>query len=119
LLAHGGMFRTAGVAQRFLAGALDAPVSVAQTASEGGASGIAVLAAYVSPHRSGVALDEYLRRRVFGGFEFETTTPHPDDVAGFAAYLEQYGAGLAIEQAAVAAVSPASRPEPTSEGTTP
>ncbi|GAA1439454.1 xylulokinase [Leifsonia poae] len=119
MFAHGGMFRTAGVAQRFLAGALDAPVSVAQTASEGGAWGVAVLAAYVAPHRTGVALDDYLRRCVFGGFEFETTTPHPDDVAGFAAYLEQYGAGLAIEQAAVAAVSPASRTEPTSEGNTP
>ena len=44
MFAHGGMFRTAGVAQRFLAGALDAPVAVGETASEGGAWGIAVLA---------------------------------------------------------------------------
>ncbi len=47
MFAHGGMFRTAGVAQRFLAGALDAPVAVGETASEGGAWGIAVLAAYL------------------------------------------------------------------------
>ena len=48
MFAHGGMFRTAGVAQRFLAGALDAPVAVGETASEGGAWGIAVLASYLS-----------------------------------------------------------------------
>lgn len=104
MFAHGGMFRTAGVAQRFLAGALDAPVSVAETASEGGAWGIAVLAAYLDDAKRGAALDEYLRRRVFGGFAFETTTAHPDDVAGFARYIEQYRAGLAIERAAVEAL---------------
>ena len=105
LFAHGGMFRTAGVAQRFLAGALDAPVSVADTASEGGAWGIAVLAAYLRAAAAGASLADYLRHRVFGGFAFETTTPHPDDVAGFAAYLEQYRAGLAVEQTAVDAIS--------------
>ncbi|MFF1635694.1 xylulokinase [Leifsonia sp. NPDC058248] len=110
MFAHGGMFRTAGVAQRFLAGALDAPVSVAQTASEGGAWGIAVLAAYTADAASGTAdaasgttLDDYLRTRVFGGFAFETTDPHPDDVTGFAAYLERYRTGLAVERAAVEA----------------
>jgi sugar (pentulose or hexulose) kinase len=104
MFAHGGMFRTAGVAQRFLAGALDAPVSVAETASEGGAWGIAVLAAYLSAADSGLPLDDYLRTRVFGGFTFETTDPHPDDVAGFAAYLERYRAGLAVERSAAESI---------------
>ncbi|MFI5039864.1 MAG: FGGY-family carbohydrate kinase, partial [Solirubrobacterales bacterium] len=104
MFAHGGMFRTAGVAQRFLAGALDAPVSVAETASEGGAWGIAVLAAYLSAADSGLPLDDYLRSRVFGGFTFETTDPHPDDVAGFAAYLERYRAGLAVERSAAESI---------------
>lgn len=112
MFAHGGMFRTAGVAQRFLAGALDAPVSVAETASEGGAWGIAVLAGYLAEAERGVRLDDYLRRQVFGGFAFETTTPHPGDVAGFGAYIEQYRAGLAIERAAVEAIPlAASTPE--------
>ncbi|GIT78676.1 ATPase [Leifsonia sp. LS1] len=110
MFAHGGMFRTAGVAQRFLAGALDAPVSVADTASEGGAWGIAVLAAYREEAARGVALDDYLHRHVFGGFAFETTTPHPDDVAGFASYIERYSAGLAVERAAVEAVPVAASP---------
>jgi len=105
MFAHGGMFRTAGVAQRFLAGALDAPVSVSETASEGGAWGIAVLAAFTgSSSDSPVDLDTYLRTAVFGTFAFETTTPDPDDVAGFASYLDRYRSGLAIEQAAVDAM---------------
>lgn len=107
LLAHGGVFRTAGVAQRLLAGALDAPVSVAETASEGGAWGIAVLAAF-SRERSGgggAALDEYLGERVFRSVVFDTVEPDAADVAGFAAYLDRYRDGLAIERAAVAALA--------------
>lgn len=106
MFAHGGMFRTAGVAQRFLAGALDAPVSIAATASEGGAWGIAVLASYVSATSSGstLDLDGYLSERVFGDALFETTDPDPDDVGGFASYLDRYRAGLAVERAAVEAL---------------
>jgi sugar (pentulose or hexulose) kinase len=101
MFAHGGMFRTAGVAQRFLAAALDAPVSVAETASEGGAWGIAVLAAYLTAGPE-ADLSAYLSQRVFAGSAVETTHPHPEDVAGFAAYLERYRAGLAVERAAAA-----------------
>jgi sugar (pentulose or hexulose) kinase len=101
MFAHGGMFRTAGVTQRFLAGALNAPVSVAATASEGGAWGIAVLASYVSAATTGLSLDEYLRTQVFGDAEFETSEPVAHDVAGFATYLERYRAGLEIERTAV------------------
>ncbi|MFT4228745.1 MAG: FGGY-family carbohydrate kinase [Microbacterium sp.] len=100
--AHGGMFRTAGVAQRFLAAALGAPVSVRATASEGGAWGIAVLAAYLG--ESGTDLATYLAERVFRDAEASTVAPDPDDVAGFAAYLARYRAGLAVEAAAVAAL---------------
>ena len=103
MYAHGGIFRTAGVAQRFLAGALNAPVAVADTASEGGAWGIAVLAAYVST-AGDLGLDAYLRERVFGASSFETAEPDPEDVPGFAAYLSRYRAGLAVETAAVTAL---------------
>jgi sugar (pentulose or hexulose) kinase len=103
MFAHGGMFRTAGVAQRFLAGALAAPVSVAETASEGGAWGIAVLAAYAATAPD-LTLQTYLDERVFAKTEFETADPDPADVTGFAAYLDRYAAGLAIERAAVAAL---------------
>lgn len=104
MFAHGGMFRTAGVAQRFLAGALDAPVAVGETASEGGAWGMAVLAAYLG-HAAETDLSAYLDERVFAGTRVEVADPRPDDVAGFAAYLDRYRAGLAIERAAVDALS--------------
>ncbi|GAA1960529.1 xylulokinase [Microbacterium deminutum] len=106
MFAHGGIFRTAGVAQRFLAGALGAPVAVGETASEGGAWGIAVLAAYLSS-ASQLDLGAYLRERVFADAGFDTVAPHPDDVAGFAAYLDRYRAGLAVEAAAVQHLPPA------------
>jgi len=108
MFAHGGMFRTAGVAQRFLAGALDAPVAVGETASEGGAWGIAVLASYLSAagahdgHQTD--LGAYLDDHVFAGAGFDTVDPDQADVAGFAAYLDRYRAGLAAEAAAVEAL---------------
>jgi sugar (pentulose or hexulose) kinase len=108
MFAHGGMFRTAGVAQRFLAGALSAPVSVGETASEGGAWGMAVLAAYLK--RADTSLADYLDGDVFGGAAFETTDPARSDVDGFAAYLERYQAGLPIERAAVDALTEGADP---------
>ena len=103
MFAHGGMFRTAGVAQRFLAGALDAPVAVGESASEGGAWGMAVLAAYMDS-ASGSHLDTYLREQVFRDASIDTVEPDPADVAGFASFLDRYRAGLDAERAAVAAI---------------
>ena len=103
MFAHGGIFRTAGVAQRFLAGALDAPVAVGETASEGGAWGIAVLASYLSSADE-LDLGAYLSERVFAEAVFDTVVPDSDDVAGFSAFLDRYRAGLAAEAAAVDAL---------------
>lgn len=100
LLAHGGMFRTAGVAQRFLAGALGVPVAVGELASEGGAWGIAVLACYLA-HAGAEDLGTYLETHVFNDASVVTADPDPADVTGFATYLDRYRAGLAIEAAAV------------------
>ncbi|MGP3534381.1 xylulokinase [Microbacterium sp. RD1] len=101
MYAHGGIFRTAGVAQRFLAGALGVPVTVAETASEGGAWGMALLAAYATAG-SGADLSAYLSDRVFAAAPARTVHPDPVDVAGYAAYLDRYRAGLAVEAAAAA-----------------
>ncbi len=102
MFAHGGLFKTKGVAQRFLAAAIDAPVSVGDIAGEGGAWGIAVLAAFVRDKVEGQGLDAYLRDDVFGGVALESVDPDPSDVAGFDAYVRRFAAGLPIEQAAVA-----------------
>ncbi|MFT4220617.1 MAG: FGGY-family carbohydrate kinase [Microbacterium sp.] len=101
MFAHGGLFRTAGVAQRFLAGALGAPVAVGETASEGGAWGIAVLAAYLG---SELELAAYLDSVVFADASVSVADPEPGDIAGFAVYLDRYQRGLAIEAAAVASL---------------
>ncbi len=113
LFAHGGMFRTAGVAQRLLAAAVGAPVAVARTASEGGPWGMAVLASYLGATRASTSgprtdvpdLGAYLDARIFAGAAVDVVDPDPADVAGYATFLERYVAGLAIERAAVAATA--------------
>lgn len=108
MFAHGGLFRTAGVAQRLLAAATGAPVAVGTTAGEGGAWGIAVLAAYRRAVAEGSAgeraLAAWLDEEVFAGGTLDVVAPDADDVTGYAAYLERYTAGLAIERAAVESV---------------
>ncbi|MGF3056206.1 xylulokinase [Microbacterium sp. YY-01] len=103
MYAHGGMFKTAGVAQRLLAAALRAPVAVGETASEGGAWGIAVLAAYLGSADT-ITLSEYLDTRVFADTHDAVAEPDAADVAGYLEYLDRYRAGLAIEAAAVDAL---------------
>jgi sugar (pentulose or hexulose) kinase len=103
MFAHGGMFRTAGVAQRLLAAAIGAPVTVGDTASEGGAWGIAVLAEYLRTG-AGEPLGEYLADRVFASADLDVAEPDPVDVEGYAKWLTQYTAGLAIMKAATEAI---------------
>ncbi|MGA5300201.1 xylulokinase [Nucisporomicrobium flavum] len=100
MFAHGGLFKTRGVAQKFLAAAIDAPVSVGDVAAEGGAWGIAVLAAYLRDRTAGQSLTGYLADRVFQGAALQTETPAADDVAGFEAFIGRYRAGLPVEEAA-------------------
>ncbi|AZN42589.1 xylulokinase [Paenibacillus albus] len=101
ILGHGGLFKTAGVGQRIMAAALNTPVSVMETAGEGGAWGIALLAAYMIDKSEDETLEAYLSKRVFAGKAGATISPDPKDVAGFEAFMERYMRGLAIERAAV------------------
>jgi sugar (pentulose or hexulose) kinase len=101
MFAHGGLFKTKGVAQGFLAAAIDADVSVGDVAAEGGAWGIAVLAAFRAGRRSGQSLVDFLESEVFADSNLETTKPDPADVAGFDAFIERYVAALPVERAAV------------------
>jgi sugar (pentulose or hexulose) kinase len=98
VVAHGGLFRTAGVAQRLLAAAVAAPVAVGGAASEGGAWGIAVLASYLASAAE-QDLGTYLAG-VFADAQIDVVDPDAEDLRGFAAYLERYTAGLAIERTA-------------------
>ncbi|MGY1605337.1 xylulokinase [Geodermatophilus sp. SYSU D00815] len=104
MFAHGGLFKTRGVAQRFLAAAIDTPVAVGDVASEGGAWGMAVLAAFATRRSPEQSLADYLGTAVFSGAALETAEPDPADVAGFDAFMRRYVAGLPVERAAVAHV---------------
>ena len=101
LLGHGGLFKTKGVGQQILADAVNAPVSVMSTAGEGGAWGIALLAAYLVDKKDGETLDEFLDNRVFAGNEGSTLDPEPEGVKGFNEFMDRYLKGLPIERAAV------------------
>ncbi|MBO1901034.1 ATPase [Leucobacter weissii] len=104
MFAHGGVFRTEGVAQRFLASVLRAPVAVGDAAAEGGAWGMAVLASYLRAAATR-SLGDYLNEQVFADAGFSVSEPQGADVVGFSAYLERYRDALAIEHTAVAALN--------------
>jgi len=97
---HGGLFKTPVVGQRILAAALNSPISVMETAGEGGAWGIALLASYLVNNEKKLNLADWLEEVVFAGNTGVEIAPDPEDVAGFNAYIENYKKGLAIEKAA-------------------
>ena len=99
---HGGFFKTKGVGQSILAAAMNAPISVMETAGEGGAWGMALLAAYMLYREEGQSLGDYLNKRVFADMTVETMEPDGADVAGFDAFVAQYQASMEVERAAVA-----------------
>ena len=97
---HGGLFKTKGVGQRVLAAALNSPISVMETAGEGGAWGIALLAAYAVRNPKKLNLADWLEEVVFAGNTGVEIAPTAEDVEGFNKYIENYKADLAIEQKA-------------------
>lgn len=101
ILGHGGLFKTKGVAQNFLAAAVNAPVSVMETAGEGGAWGMALLASYKLNKKSGESLEDFLSLNVFDGMESETVSPDPVISDGFERYIERYKSGLTAVRKAV------------------
>ena len=101
MLGHGGLFKTRGVGQQMMAAALNVPVSVMESAGEGGAWGIALLAAYGQRKKEGETLDRYLADRVFAQIQGSCVEPKIGDVQGFDSYMKRYLEGLAIQKAAV------------------
>jgi sugar (pentulose or hexulose) kinase len=101
---HGGFFRGGDTGQRMMAAALDVPVSIPATAGEGGAWGMAVLAAYLLCADAEPSLPDYLDRRIAKSVG-KPVRPSPRDVQGFAVYYARHTKGLAIEHAAVKALS--------------
>jgi len=121
LLGHGGFFKTKEVGQRFMAAAFNTPVSVVEgSAGEGGAWGIALLAAFLYFKKNGnknaasccavsngsapgccETLEQFLNENVFKNFESLKINPHPEDVKSFNLFIKRYSAGLKIEKSAI------------------
>jgi sugar (pentulose or hexulose) kinase len=101
LFGHGGLFKTKGVGQRLMAAAMNVPVAVMESAGEGGAWGIALLAAYMTRKKNGETLEAYLAEKVFAESAGERVEPDPKDIQGFEAFMKRYTGGLEIERAAV------------------
>lgn len=101
IVGHGGLFKTKDVGQKIMAAAMDAPVSVMETAAEGGAWGIALLASYMINKAEDETLDDYLTNKVFAGKIGSNIEPDSNDVEGFNEFIKRYADGLAIERAAV------------------
>lgn len=101
MLGHGGLFKTKGVGQKIMAAAVNSPVSVMETAGEGGAWGIAVLSSYMKNKAEGQTLDAYLNEKVFAGQNSVTIEPDAADVEGYETFIKRYAEGLPIEKAAV------------------
>lgn len=100
IFGHGGFFKTQGVGQRILAAAIHTPVSVLETAGEGGAWGIALLASFMLYKKENETLDCFLTNRVFQGKTGSQIQPDPKEIAGFDAFMKRYQAGLVLESAA-------------------
>lgn len=101
ILGHGGFFKTPGVGQRYLAAAVNAPVTCMDTASEGGPWGMALLAAYMIDGKKEGRLEDFLTKRIFAHQSGTTVRPDPKDVEGFETFMKHYRDGLAAEKAAV------------------
>jgi sugar (pentulose or hexulose) kinase len=104
IFGHGGFFKTKEVGQRIMAAAMNVPVSVMETAGEGGAWGMAVLASYMLHKAKDEPLEAFLSNQVFAGESGTTIAPDPRDVEGFTAFMERYKKGLVIERTAVDAL---------------
>lgn len=100
LYGHGGYFKTPEVGQRLLSAAVNAPVSVMETAGEGGPYGMALLAAYMLWREDGESLADYLDNKVFASAKSSTIMATETEIAGFDAFLGRYKAAFPVEVAA-------------------
>ena len=103
ILGHGEIFKTKGVAQEILAAALGVPVAIMETAGEGGAWGIALLAAYLEECEKGKSLEDYLDGTVFKRYSSYVIQPQERISKGYEQFIKRYRNYMKSESEAVAA----------------
>jgi len=101
MTAHGGLFKTPVVGQKYMAAACNSPITCMKTAGEGGPYGMAILAAYSAVKTDNEALGDFLTNKVFASAESTTLSPDPADVSGFNSYIEEYKKLIKVEKKAV------------------
>lgn len=101
IFGHGGIFKTKGVAQEILASSLNVPIAVLETAGEGGAWGIAILAAYMNEKQKGISLEEYLENTIFKNISIDIVNPNQKISGGYQTYIKRYKEYLPVEYKAV------------------
>ena len=100
IVGHGGIFKTEGVAQRIVANALKSKLVIMDTASEGGAWGMAVLAQYLI-RKEEMSLNDYLNKEIFDGVNMIEYSPSKEEIEAFEKFVQRYEKGLEIEKSAV------------------
>lgn len=100
MIGHGGIFKTKGIAQKIVAEAVESPLTVMETASEGGAWGMALLAQYLN-HSNEISLNEFLNELVFKDMEKLTVVPQEEDIVAYREFVKRYQEGLTIENEAI------------------
>ena len=101
LYGHGGYFKTPGVGQTLLSAAVGSPVSVMETAGEGGPYGMALLAGYMLWKKDGQPLEDYLNSAVFADAKSTTVMADAANIQGFQEFLSRYKNALPMEIAAI------------------
>ena len=100
IIGHGGFFKTELVGQKYMSQALDIPVSVLESAGEGGAWGIALLASYLE-YTDKYSLEDYLDKIVFGNLTTKPYIPTPQETKEYKDYLQRYKKMIEVEKSAI------------------
>ena len=98
---HGGFFKTPKAGQTVASAAIGSPVCVMETAGEGGAWGIALLALYMVEKKEQQTLASYLEDVIFAGSTGSELLADQADMDGFNAFMKKYVDALKVEKAAV------------------
>lgn len=95
---HGGFFKTPTVGQTVASAAFKLPIAVLETAGEGGAWAMALLALYATEKGRKGGLEDYLETMIFSNCSKCVLEATKEQQADFDAFMEQFQRGLTLER---------------------